>query len=79
MSGNFASGKIAFGFCDRCGFRCKLTAMRKNVINTKLTDIKTCPSCWDPDQPQYRIGMVDTKDPQALREPRPDISLADSR
>lgn len=79
MSGTFASGKIAFGFCDRCGFRCKLSLMKKLVINQKLTNIKTCPTCWEPDQPQYQIGKVDTKDPQALRDPRPDTSLARSR
>lgn len=79
MSGDFASGKNAFGFCDRCGFRCKLSLMKKNTVNEKLTNIKTCPACWDPDQPQYRIGRVDTRDPQGLRDPRPDISQAASR
>lgn len=79
MSGDFASGRIAHGFCDRCGFRCKLSLMKKLTINEKLTNIKTCPTCWEPDQPQYRIGKVDTKDPQALRDPRPDTSLEQSR
>jgi hypothetical protein len=53
--------------------------MKKLTINEKLTNIKTCPTCWEPDQPQYRIGKVDTKDPQALRDPRPDTSLEQSR
>ncbi len=79
MSGNFASGKIAHGFCDRCNFRVKLSEMRKLTINEKRTNIKVCPTCWEPDQPQYRIGRIDTKDPQALREPRPDPSLQNSR
>lgn len=75
----FAAGKNAFGFCDRCGFRVKLSLMKKLTINEKRTNIKTCPDCWEPDQPQYRIGRVKFDDPQALRDPRPDTSLADSR
>lgn len=75
----FASGKRAFGFCDRCSFRVQLSAMRKLIINEKQTNIKVCPTCWEPDHPQYRIGRVDPSDPQALRDPRPDTSLADSR
>jgi hypothetical protein len=79
MSGDFASGKNAHGFCDRCGFRVQLSAMRKLVVNEKQTNIKVCPTCWEPDHPQYRIGRVDTKDPQAIREPRPDPALQASR
>lgn len=79
MSNTFASGKNAHGFCDRCGFRAKLSALRKITINEKTTNIKVCDACWEPDHPQYRIGRVDTKDPQALREPRPDPALQNSR
>lgn len=79
MSGDFASGRIAHAFCDRCNFRVKLASMKKLTINDKLTNIKVCPTCWEPDQPQYRVGRVDVKDPQALRDPRPDPSLANSR
>lgn len=79
MSSQFAAGKHAYGFCDRCDFRVKLSKMRKLVINEQTTNIKVCPTCWEPDQPQLRIGRVDTTDPQSLREPRPDTSLANSR
>ncbi len=75
----FASGRNAFGFCDRCGFRVDLKHMKKLVINEQMTNIKVCPTCWEPDQPQYRVGRVDPSDPQALRDPRPDTSLAESR
>jgi len=75
----FASGRIAHGFCDRCGFRVKLALMKKITVNEKLTNIKVCPTCWEPDHPQYRIGRVDMSDPQALRDPRPDTALEDSR
>jgi hypothetical protein len=75
----FASGRIAHAFCDRCGFRSKLSLMKKITVNEKLTNIKVCPTCWEPDHPQYRIGRVDMSDPQALRDPRPDTALEDSR
>lgn len=79
MSGDFASGKRAHGFCDRCGFRANLREMRKLVINDHVTNLKVCESCWEPDHPQYHINRVDTRDPQALREARPDISMNSSR
>ncbi len=79
MTQGFASGKNSHGFCDRCGFRVKLSLMKKITVNEKLTNIKVCPTCWEPDHPQYRIGRVDMSDPQALRDPRPDTALANSR
>ncbi len=75
MSGDFASGKNAHGFCDRCGFTVKLSLMKKLTINEHITNLKVCPTCWEPDHPQYKISRVDTRDPQALREPRPDTSM----
>lgn len=76
---SFAAGRNAFGFCDRCGFREKLSALKKLTINEKVTNIKVCPSCYEPDHPQYRIGRVDVSDPQGLRDPRPDTAQAASR
>ncbi len=74
MPSNFASGKYAIAECDRCGQRYKLKELRKQVLKTKLYNVKVCPSCWDPDQPQLQLGMYPVNDPQAVREPRPDIS-----
>ena len=74
MSSKFASGKNAIAECDRCGFRFKLTELKKLVVKTKVYDLKVCPSCWEPDQPQLLLGMYPISDPQALREPRPDRS-----
>jgi hypothetical protein len=51
-----------------------LKQLRKLTIKTKLTSIKVCPECWEPDQPQLQLGMYPVYDPQAVREPRPDIS-----
>ena len=74
MSNRFVSGKNSIAECDRCGFRFKLTTLRKEVVKTKVYDLKVCPQCWDPDQPQLQLGMYPVDDPQGIRDPRPDIS-----
>jgi hypothetical protein len=51
-----------------------LKELRKQVLKTKLYNVKVCPSCWDPDQPQLQLGMYPVNDPQAVHEPRPDVS-----
>jgi len=78
MGNKFSSGKFAIAECDRCGFRYKLSVLRKLVIKTKLVNIKVCKSCWDPDHPQLQLGMYPVQDPQAVREPRPDTSYVTS-
>ena len=74
MPSKFASGKYAIAECDRCGQRYKLSELKKEVIKTKLFNIKVCPTCWDPDQPQLSLGLYPVNDPQAVRDPRPDTS-----
>lgn len=74
MSTKYASGKHAIAECDRCGQRYMLKQLRKLTIKTKQVSIKVCPECYDPDQPQLQIGMFPVFDPQAVREPRPDVS-----
>ena len=74
MGNRFSSGKNSIAECDRCGFRFKLTVLRKEVIKTKTYNLLVCPACWDPDQPQLSLGLYPVNDPQAVREPRPDVS-----
>ncbi len=74
MSSEFASGKFSIAQCDRCGFRFKLTDLKKEIIKTKKYDLKVCSQCWDPDQPQLQLGMYPVSDPIAVREPRPDTT-----
>jgi len=74
MPNKFASGKYAISECDRCGQRYKLKELRKLTIKTKQVAIKVCPECWEEDQPQLQIGMYPVNDPQAVRDPRPDVS-----
>lgn len=78
MSSRFASGKKAIAECDRCGIRVKLKELRKLIIKTKQVSIKVCRECWEPDHPQLLLGMYPIDDPQALREPRPDLSYSQS-
>jgi hypothetical protein len=74
MASKYSSGKNSIAECDRCGFRYKLTELRKLTIKTKQVSIKVCNNCWEPDQPQLQLGMYPVNDPQAVREPRPDNS-----
>lgn len=74
MPSKYASGKHSIAECDRCGQRYKLVELKKQTLKTKLYNVKVCPECWDPDQPQLQLGMYPVNDPQAVREPRPDLS-----
>ena len=74
MPNKFSSGKFAIAECDRCGQRYKLKELRKLIVKQQVKNIKVCPTCWDPDQPQLSLGMYPVDDPQAVREPRPDVS-----
>jgi len=74
MPSQFSSGKYAIAECDRCGQRYKLKELKKLVVKQQIKNILVCPSCWEPDQPQLSLGMYPVDDPQAVRNPRPDIS-----
>ena len=78
MPSKYASGKHSIAECDRCGFRYKLKELRKLTIKTKQVSIKVCQTCWEPDQPQLSLGLYPVNDPQAVREPRPDVSYLQS-
>jgi len=75
---NYASAKNSIAQCDRCGFRYKLTQLKRLVIKTKNVNILVCPECWEPDQPQLSLGMYPVNDPQAVRNPRPDLGYYQS-
>ena len=74
MANRFASGKYAIAQCDRCDERYMLKDLRTQTVKTKPFKIKVCKACWDPDHPQLQLGMYPVNDPQAVREPRPDLS-----
>jgi hypothetical protein len=74
MGNRFSSGKNSIAECDRCGFRFKLTDLRREVVKTKNYELLVCNPCWDPDHPQLQLGMYPVDDPQGVRNPRPDRS-----
>ena len=78
MGNRFSSGKNSISECDRCGFRFKLTLLKKEVVKTKTYNLLVCPECWNPDQPQLLLGMFPVDDPQGVRDPRPDRSYVAS-
>jgi len=78
MPNRFASGKYAIAECDRCAGRYMLKELKTQTVKTRPFKIKVCPTCWDPDQPQLQLGMYPVNDPQAVREPRPDVSYLQS-
>jgi hypothetical protein len=74
-----ASGKHAFGFCDRTGFRYPLKDLVDQIENGKPTGLRVGRDMLDKDHPQWQLGRVNANDPQTLNNPRPDQSLDESR
>jgi hypothetical protein len=74
----YASAKIAVAECDVCGFRYKLKELKNLIVKGRDTNVKACPECWNPDQPQLRLGEFPVDDPQAIRDPRPDFAGRES-
>ena len=74
MPNRFSSGKYAIAQCDRCNFRYMLKELKTYTLKTKNVNMLVCSSCWDPDQPQLQLGMYPVEDPQAVRNPRPDVT-----
>lgn len=71
---DFAAGKRAVGVCDRCGFHYPLKKLKKLFVNSVQVNTKVCPECWEPDHPQNQLGRYPVRDPQAIRDPRPDFN-----
>lgn len=75
-----ASGKHAFGFCDRTGFRYPLSDLVEEYENGVPTGLLVGYDMVDPDHPQLRLGKLgDFVDGIALDNPRPDLGQAESR
>jgi len=76
---SYAKGKRAFGYCDRTGFRYPLKELVPQYVNRKPSGLLVGRDVLDIDHEQRRLGEVDANDPQALRDPRPDVGLTESR
>jgi hypothetical protein len=72
MSYKYASGQKAIAICDVCGFQYRLPQLKELIVKGNKTNIRACPECWNPDQPQNRLGEFPVDDPQAIRNPRSD-------
>mgnify|MGYP003146296110 FL=1 len=79
MSQPYAKGRRAYGYCDKTGFRYPLHDLVYEVQNGIRTGSRVGRDVFDPDQPQNLLGKVRIFDPQAIRDPRPDQNLGESR
>lgn len=79
MSQPYAKGEYAYGYCDRTGFRYSLRDLVYEVQNGVRTGLRVGRDVFDPDQPQNSLGKVKIFDPQALKNPRPDQGIVESR
>ena len=79
VSPKFASGRFAWGMCDRCGIRARLLTLRVESKLGRQINLRTCETCWDPDHPQNFLPKFVQNDPQALRWARPDTGAEPSR
>jgi len=79
MSTSYAKGKKAYGFCDRTGFRYPIRDLVRQIENQRWNGLLVGRDVVDQDQPQLQLGRVNANDPQALRFPRPDKDLRESR
>lgn len=75
----YASGKHAFGFCDRTGFRYRLRDLVWEYTDGKRTGLRVGRDVVDLPHPQDSLGKFKIRDPQSLRDPRPDTGQAESR
>jgi hypothetical protein len=65
-------GKKQSRYATYVGFSTSLRELKELIVKGNKTNIKACPECWNPDQPQNKLGEFPVEDPQALRNPRPD-------
>ena len=76
---SYTRGKYAFGYCDMTGFRYPLKDLVPEIVNQRPTGFLVGKDVVDLDQPQLQLGKVRVDDPRALRNPRPDRGLDESR
>lgn len=72
---NFAVGREAYGFCERCAFRWPIGELKAETYKGQDKHNRVCPECWDEENPQVFVGDYQFDDPQSLRRPAPDLNL----
>ena len=69
----YASGKWALAICQICGWTCKYSDLKMQVVNQIPTGLQVCPDCLDIDNPQLQVGKINrTPEAIALLRPSPD-------
>ena len=76
---SYVTGKKAYGFCDRTGFRYPLRDLVRQIEDGRWNGLLVGRDVVDQDQPQLKLGDINASDAQALRFPRPDNGLDESR
>ena len=66
----FTSDRKVQGQCDRCGFTFKLSELKYEIYDRQNTRKRICPSCYDKDHPQLRLGERSYEDPFPVEDPR---------
>ena len=74
-----ATGKHAFGFSDRSGFRYPLGELVEQYENGRPTGIMVGKDELDIDHEQLQLDEVDASDDVSLPDPRPDRTLIETR
>lgn len=74
-----AAGKLAYGFCDRTGFRYPLKDLVRQYENGRPNGLLVGRDVVDIDHEQLQLGKVKSSDPQTLQDPRPDTAQDASR
>ena len=74
----FATGKLAYGFCDRGGHRVPLKDLVPQYENRRPNGLLVDKTMLDIDHEQLQVGRVDSGDNQTLQDPRPDTARKES-
>lgn len=70
----------AYGFCDRTGFRYPIDELVEEYVQGRPTGLLVGKDMVDPDHPQNWVGLQGPyTDPTPLDNPRPDLSVKQSR
>lgn len=76
----YASGKHAYGFCDRCSFRYPINRLKEQYEAGEPSGLRVCPQCWEEDNPQTELGKYPLgPEQQALQNARPDKDILETR
>ena len=56
----------------------KLNNLKYEIVDSKRNGLRVCNECFDVDQPQLKLGDIDTSDNESLYNPRVDTGEKES-